>query len=114
MWPNTLHDAYVRASRGEKAVMLDPVVDTTGIGRSSARRCLSAPSVHAQADRFDRHSVTTRRYSDQTRRVLEQILMGLPHGKYVKVMAGQREVELWQPALHNAWPAGINPKRAAG
>lgn len=40
---NKLRTRYRRATKAEKGRILDRVVDTTGMGRSTARRCCPAP-----------------------------------------------------------------------
>lgn len=40
---NKLRDAYRKASKADRGKILDKVVETTGMGRSTARRLLSGP-----------------------------------------------------------------------
>ena len=40
---NKLHSAYRRASKKDRGRILDKVMTTTGVGRSTARRMLTGP-----------------------------------------------------------------------
>ena len=96
---NKLRDAYRRGSKADKGQILDQVVDTTGMGRSTARRLLSGPQLPDPKDQIDKRSVKSRLYSDDTRLLLEHVwmLMGMPCGKYFVVMR-----DLWLPLLEAA------------
>ena len=48
---NKLRDAYRRASKRDKARILDEVMATTGMGRSTARRMLTGPVLPDPAKR---------------------------------------------------------------
>jgi hypothetical protein len=93
---NKLRGQYRRASRAGKGEILDRVVSTTGMGRSTARRMLSGPRLAEPAEQVDGRSFRARGFSDDARALLEHVwaLMGMPCGKYLVVM-----VELWLPLL---------------
>ncbi|WP_458040749.1 MULTISPECIES: integrase catalytic domain-containing protein [Bacteria] len=96
---NKLRDAYRKASKHDKARILDEVMSTTGMGRSTARRMLTGPVLPDPAKQVDRRQLRAKTYSDDSRRLLEHVwaLMGMPCGKYLVVM-----LELWMPLLHAA------------
>lgn len=96
---NKLRDAYRKGSKADKGRILDKVVETTGMGRSTARRLLSGPRLPDPKDQIDKRSVKARRYSDDARSLLEHVwmLMGMPCGKYLVVMR-----DLWIPLLDAA------------
>lgn len=96
---NKLRDAYRKASKAEKGRILDRVIATTGLARSSARRYLTGPRSPEAKDRVDRRALKPRGYSDDTRMLLEHVwkLMGMPCGKYLAVMRDQ-----WLPLLDAA------------
>ncbi len=96
---NKLRDAYRKASKRDKARILDEVMATTGMGRSTARRMLTGPVLPDPAKQVDRRQLRAKTYSDDSRRLLEHVwaLMGMPCGKYLVVM-----LELWMPLLHAA------------
>jgi hypothetical protein len=75
---NKLRDAYRGASRTERGAILDKVVDTTGMGRSTARRLLTGPALPAPAVLVDRRSLRAACYSDDARALLRHVwaLMG--------------------------------------
>jgi hypothetical protein len=93
---NKLRGAYRRASKGDRGRILDQVVVTTGVGRSTARRLLTGPELPDPAEQVDGRRLRPRRYSDDARALLEHVwvLMGLPCGKYLTVM-----LDLWLPLL---------------
>jgi hypothetical protein len=93
---NKLRGQYRRASKADKGEILDRVVATTGMGRSTARRMLSGPRLADPAEQVDGRSLRPRGFSDDARAFLEHVwaLMGMPCGKYLVVM-----VELWLPLL---------------
>jgi hypothetical protein len=93
---NKLRIQYRRASKGDKGKILDRVVATTGMGRSTARRMLSGPKLLHPAERVDGRTLRARGFSDDARALLEHVwaLMGMPCGKYLVVMLG-----LWLPLL---------------
>ncbi len=76
--------------------ILDPVVATTGMGRSTARQMLTGPRLPGPAEQVDRRSLRPRGFSDEARALLEHVwaLMGMPCGKYLVVMH-----DLWLPLL---------------
>jgi hypothetical protein len=96
---NKLRAAYARASKRDKARILDVVMHTTGMGRSTARRMLTGPPLPDPAGQVDRRWLRSKEYSDQSRVLLERVwaLMGFPCGKYLVVM-----LELWLPLLEQA------------
>jgi hypothetical protein len=48
---NKLRTPYWRASKADKGKILDRVIATTGMGRSTARRMLTGPGLADQAER---------------------------------------------------------------
>lgn len=96
---NKLRDAYRKGSKADRGRILDRVVETTGMGRSTARRLLSGPRLPDPKHQIDRRSVKPRLYGDDTRLLLEHVwmLMGMPCGKYFVVMR-----DLWLPLLDGA------------
>ncbi len=96
---NKLRDAYRKGSKADRGQILDRVVETTGMGRSIARRMLRGPGLVDPRDQIDRRSVKARAYGDDARLLLEHVwmLMGMPCGKYFVVMR-----ELWLPLLDEA------------
>jgi hypothetical protein len=96
---NKLRTLYRKASKAERGTILDRVVATTGMGRSTARRMLCGPKLPDPAEQVDRRSLRPRGYSDDARALLEHVwaLMGMPCGKYLMVMLG-----LWLPLLAEA------------
>lgn len=96
---NKLRDAYRKGSKADRGRILDRVVETTGMGRSTARRMLRGPRLPDPKDQIDRRSVKARAYGDDARLLLEHVwmLMGMPCGKYLVVMR-----YLWLPLLDEA------------
>lgn len=96
---NKLRSAYRKASKAEKAQILDEVMITTGMGRSTARRMLTGPVLPDPAEQVDRRRLRPKSYSDDARMLLEHVwaLMGMPCGKYLTVM-----LPLWLPLLREA------------
>lgn len=96
---NKLRGQYRKASKSDKGKILDRVVSTTGMGRSTARRMLTGPRLPEPAEQVDGRSLRARGFSDDARALLEHVwaLMGMPCGKYLVVM-----VELWLPLLADA------------
>lgn len=76
--------------------ILDPVVATTGMGRSTARQMLTGPRLPGPAEQVEGRSLRPRGFSDEARALLEHVwaLMGMPCGKYLVVMH-----DLWLPLL---------------
>lgn len=76
--------------------ILDPVVATTGMGRSTARQMLTGPRLPGPAEQVDGRSLRPRGFSDEARALLEHVwaLMAMPCGKYLVVMH-----DLWLPLL---------------
>lgn len=96
---NKLRTQYRTVSKAEKGAILDRVVATTGMGRSTARRMLTGPKLPDPAEQVDRRALRARRFSDDARALLEHVwaLMGMPCGKYLVVM-----LELWLPSMSEA------------
>lgn len=93
---NKLRGQYRKASKADKGKILDRVVATTGMGRSTARRMLTGPALADPAAQVDGRTLRARGFSDDARALLEHVwaLMGMPCGKYLVVM-----LELWLPLL---------------
>jgi len=93
---NKLRIQYRKASKADKTRILDRVVATTGMGRSTARRMLTGPRLPDPATQVDQRRLRTRHFSDDARALLEHVwaLMDMPCGKYLVVMLG-----LWLPLL---------------
>ncbi|MDZ7578828.1 MAG: transposase family protein [Candidatus Nanopelagicales bacterium] len=96
---NKLRTQYRKASRAEKGEILDQVVDTTGMGRSTARRMLTGPRLPDPAGQVDGRTLRPRAYGDDARTLLRYVwtLMGMPCGKYLVVM-----LDMWLPPLAEA------------
>ena len=96
---NKLRVQYRKASKADKGKILDRVVATTGMGRSTARRMLTGPRLLDPAEQVDGRTLRRRGFSDDARALLEHVwaLMGMPCGKYLVVM-----LELWLPLLAGA------------
>lgn len=96
---NKLRIQYRRASKADRGEILDRVVSTTGMGRSTARRLLTGPRLPDPAEQVDGRTLRPRGFSDDARALLEHVwaLMGMPCGKYLVVMSG-----LWLPLLAEA------------
>ena len=96
---NKLRGQYRRASKADKGKILDRVVATTGMGRLTARRMLTGPSLPDPAEQVDGRRLRARGFSDDARALLEHVwaLMGMPCGKYLVVMLG-----VWLPLLAGA------------
>ena len=100
---NKLRTQYRKASKVDKGRILDRVVATTGVGRSTARRMLTGPRLPDPAGQVDGRTLRARGFSDDARALLEHVwaLMGMPCGKYLVVMLGQ-----WLPLLAAAGDLG--------
>jgi len=96
---NKLRTAYQKASKIDRGKILDKVVTTTGMGRSTARRMLTGPPLPNPTEQIDRRKLRPKTYSDHSRALLEHVwaLMGFPCGKYLKVM-----LPIWLPLLEKA------------
>ena len=96
---NKLRTQYRGASKADKSKILDRVLATTGMGRSTARRMLTGPRLLDPAEQVDGRTLRPRGFSDDARDLLEHVwaLMGMPCGKYLVVMLG-----LWLPLLAEA------------
>ena len=93
---NKLRGQYRKASKADKGKILDRVVSTTGMGRSTARRMLTGPRLPDPAEQVDGRTLRARGFGDDARALLEHVwaLMGMPCGKYLVVMC-----DLWLPLL---------------
>lgn len=93
---NKLRGQYRKASKADKGKILDRVVSTTGMGRSTARRMLTGPRLPDPAEQVDGRRLRARGFGDDARALLEHVwaLMGMPCGKYLVVMC-----DLWLPLL---------------
>ncbi len=82
---NKLRSPYGKASKADKSKILDRVVATTGMGRSTARRMLTGPRLADPAERVDGRRLRPQRFSDDARALLEHVwaLLGMPCGKYL-------------------------------
>ncbi|WP_181023472.1 MULTISPECIES: integrase catalytic domain-containing protein [Mycobacteriaceae] len=96
---NKLRGQYRKASKADRGKILDRVVSTTGMGRSTARRMLTGPKLPDPAAQVDGRALRARGFSDDARALLEHVwaLMGMPCGKYLVVM-----LDLWLPLLAEA------------
>jgi len=94
-----LRDAYQGASKPDKRRILDEVVSTTGMARSSARRLLLGPKLPDPREQVVKRQFRARVYSDDSRDLLTHVwlLMGMPCGMYFVVMLSQ-----WLPLLVEA------------
>ena len=93
---NKLQGQYRKASKADKGKILDRVVATTGMGRSTARRMLTGPRLPDPGEQVDGRTLRARGFGDDARALLEHVwaLMAMPCGKYLVVM-----LELWLPLL---------------
>ncbi|MGO1944840.1 MAG: IS30 family transposase [Ancrocorticia sp.] len=93
---NKLSTAYRTASKAERSMILDEVITTTGMGRSTARRMLTGPVLPDPKTQVDRRRLRPKHYSDESRALLEHVwtLMGFPCGKYLTVM-----LPIWLPLI---------------
>lgn len=66
-------EAYRGGSKPDRGRVFDLVVETTGMGRSTARRLLSGPRLPNPKDQIDKSSVKPRLYSGDTRLLLEHV-----------------------------------------
>ncbi|MDR1214550.1 MAG: hypothetical protein LBK54_10795 [Propionibacteriaceae bacterium] len=66
-----LRGAHAKASKKDKGRILDEVMDTTGLARSSARRLLTGPVPPDPAVRVDRRRPRPRGFDDDARRLDE-------------------------------------------
>jgi hypothetical protein len=64
---NKLRNVYRSGSKAERGRILTKVQQTTGVGRSTARRLLTGPALPAPRDQVDRGSLKPRGYSDDAR-----------------------------------------------
>jgi hypothetical protein len=96
---NKLRNEYRTASKPDKSVILERVIATTGMGRSTARRMLAGPALPDPKGQIDGRALAPRRFSDDARALLEHVwaLMGMPCGKYLVVMLGT-----WLPLMAEA------------
>ena len=64
---NKLRTQYRKATKTERGKILDRVVDTTGMGRSTARRMLTGPALPDPAEQVDRRTLRPRGFNDDAR-----------------------------------------------
>ena len=98
---NKLRDAYGKASKTDKARILDEVQAATGVARSTARRLLSGPRLPDPAEQVDRRQLRPRAYGDSARELLAHVwkLMAMPCGKYFVVMLPSGFRCSWRPGI---------------
>lgn len=91
---NKLQVQYRKAAKADKGEILDRVVATTGMGRSTARRTLTGPRLSDPGEQVDGRRLRPRGFSDDAKALLEHVwaLMGMLRGKYLTVM-----LESWLP-----------------
>jgi hypothetical protein len=65
---NKLRTQYRKAPKADKSKILDRVVATTGMGRSTARRMLTGPKLPDPADQVDGRRLRARGFSDDAMR----------------------------------------------
>lgn len=96
---NKLRTTYRKASKTDRSRILDEVITTTGMGRSTARRMLTGPRLPDPGEHVDKRRLRPKTYSDASRVLLEHVwaLMGMPCGKYFVVM-----LPMWLPLLEQA------------
>jgi hypothetical protein len=96
---NKLRTAYQRASKKDRGRILDEMMATTGMGRSTARRMLTGPRMTDPVEQVDQRKLRPKSYGDDARSLLEYVwaLMGFPCGKYFVVM-----LPIWLPLLDEA------------
>lgn len=96
---NKLRSTYQKSSKKDRGRILDEVMATTGMGRSTARRMLTGPALLDPTEQVDQRKLRPKTYSDDARALLEHVwaLMGCPCGKYLTVM-----LPLWLPLLQQA------------
>lgn len=96
---NKLRTTYRKASKTDRSRILDEVMTTTGMGRSTARRMLTGTRLPDPAEQIDKRRLRPKTYSDASRELLEHVwaLMGMPCGKYLVVM-----LPMWLPLLEQA------------
>ena len=70
---NKLRTVYARASKRDKARILDEVMSTTGMGRSTARRMLTGQALPDPAEQVDKRKLRPKEYSDDSRSLLSLI-----------------------------------------
>lgn len=61
---NKLRTVYARASKRDKARILDEVMSTTGMGRSTARRMLTGQALPDPAGQVDKRKLRPKGYGD--------------------------------------------------
>ena len=64
---------YRKATKEERSQVLDRVVETTGMGRSTARRMLTGPKLPDPAGQVDGRAVRPRGFSDDAGALLEHV-----------------------------------------
>ena len=81
-----LKGAYHRAGKSEKSGILDHFCHSTGLGRSTARRYLTSPTLGSRNIlRMDRRRSRPSKYSTEAKKMLLWLwrIMCMPCGKYL-------------------------------
>lgn len=80
---NKLRSTYQKSSKKDRGRILDEVMATTGMGRSTARRMLTGPALLDPTEQVDQRKLRPKTYSDDAGALLEHVwaLMGCPCGK---------------------------------
>jgi hypothetical protein len=81
-----LRKAYAHATKSEKSRVLDHVCESTGVGRSTARRYLTSETMgRAQVMKLDKRKRKATQYSAAAKLKLSWLWrsMGMPCGKYL-------------------------------
>jgi len=81
---NKLRNIYARASRRDKAKILDEATSITGTARSTVRAMLSGRVLPDPGEQVDKRKLRPKEYGDDSRSRLERgwALMRRPCGKY--------------------------------
>jgi hypothetical protein len=92
---NKLRGQYRKASKGDKDQILDRVVATTGMGRSTARRMLTGPRLPDPSEQVDGRTLRARVFRDDARarvgvdgHAVRQVPGG--HARLLAAAAGRR------------------------
>ena len=71
---NKLRSAYAKASKMDRGRILDEVMATTGMGRSTARRALTGPVLPGPAEQVDKRRLRPKGYGDHYPRPTQETL----------------------------------------
>lgn len=101
---------YRKLSKNGRGRILDEVVTTVGMGRSTSRRMLTGSVLPDPAEQVDRRRLRQKTCSDEAGALLEHVwaLMGMAWGKYRTVM-----LPLWLPLLREAATSTSRARRRA-